>query len=214
MGRQPPPSYRYRSGVTDSLKVLVPATEDEMIGVFLSAELRSARFGDDLRAALETHRVPKELIENPDTGDQEANRLRRAVLTSYRGWGKQESLFGGLPAEKVQWQWVQLDEEDLHTRSFTISWYFEETFGTRRLSEIAEISRRSPADPNNRILEEIRAGRMPEPPILLAEPGMKRLVILEGHVRLITYLVEPQVVPFPIKALLGVSSRISEWSEW
>jgi hypothetical protein len=64
------------------------------------------------------------------------------------------------------------------------------------------------------ILEAVRAGRMPTAPILLAEPGLERLVILEGHSRITAYLVDPAAVWFPIRALVGVSPNISEWSEW
>lgn len=64
------------------------------------------------------------------------------------------------------------------------------------------------------ILESVRLGQMPEPPILLADESLERLVILEGHNRMIAYATEPKEVPFPIRAIVGVSARISEWSEW
>ena len=64
------------------------------------------------------------------------------------------------------------------------------------------------------ILDDVRRGRMPPEPILLTEPGMERLVILEGHVRITAYLLDPAAVSFPIRAIVGVSSDISEWSEW
>ena len=55
---------------------------------------------------------------------------------------------------------------------------------------------------------------MPPEPILLAEPGMKRFVILEGHMRITAYLVDPSIVSFPIRALVGISSDVAQWSEW
>lgn len=189
------------------------ATEDEMIASFLRGELNSPRFGDRLKRALVAQNAMPDLIF-ADTTDEVANRMRRDVLVAYRGWGRYESLFGGLPAEDVEWMWVELEEEDLRDRVFTISYYFEETLGTRRLVEIAEMKRRNDPGSPTPILDDVRAGPLPEPPILMGDAELHRLVILEGHSRMISYLVDPSAVPFPIRAMVGVSSRISEWSEW
>ena len=55
---------------------------------------------------------------------------------------------------------------------------------------------------------------MPVEPIVVAEPTLERMVILEGHARITTYLVEPDLVRFPLRALIGVSAQMSRWSEW
>jgi hypothetical protein len=195
------------------LTVIGTATEEEMIAVFLRAELDSPRLGERLKTALAALNAPLPLILEPDTANPEANRIRSEVLVAYRGWKQYESVFGGLPTDDVTWVWVQLEEEDLRDRVFTIAYYFEETYGTRQASAIGKMKRRTEGSVNP-ILEQLRSGPSPEPPILLAEPGLKRLVILEGHNRILSYLVDPSAVPFPISAMVGFSSRISEWSEW
>jgi hypothetical protein len=195
------------------LRVIAPSTEDEMIAVFLRAGLDSPRFRERLKQALVAHSASPDLIRCAVTTEEPSNQLRRKILETFYGWGQDESVFGGMPGD-VEWLWVELDVEDLLNRVFTIAWYFEETFGTRRAAELAELKRRTEGSLKNPILAEIRAGRFPESPILLSQPDLERMVILEGHNRIISYLVDPDMVPFPIRAILGVSSRISEWSEW
>lgn len=185
-----------------------------MVVIFLLAELDSPKYAEGLKRALSTHDATVELVRHADTNDQDANRLRLEILTTHRGWGQLQSLFGGLPIEDVEWMWMKLDEEDLRTRIFTIDYYFQESLGTRSLNEIGAMKRREDPESVRPILESVRLGQMPEPPILLADTTLERLVILEGHNRMIAYATEPKEVPFPIRAILGVSARISEWSEW
>lgn len=185
-----------------------------MVAIFLLAELDSPKYAEGLKRALSTHDATVELVRYADTNDQDANRLRREILTTHRGWGQMQSLFGGLPKEDVEWVWMELDEEDLRTRVFKIDYYFQESLGTRSLNEIGAMKRREDPESVRPILESVRVGQMPEPPILLADTSLERLVILEGHNRMIAYATEPKEVPFPIRAILGMSARISEWSEW
>jgi hypothetical protein len=119
----------------------------------------------------------------------------------------------------MDWVWVELSERDLIERVFYIQ-YFWETFsgGTRRPPQVAERVRRGDSEVGpeiyQAILADVRRRNLPTPPILVSNPAMERLVILEGHLRITAYLVEPDIVPFPIRALLGLSVYIHEWSEW
>jgi hypothetical protein len=199
---------------------IASATEDEMIATFLRGELGSSRFRARLEQSLERRRLTLDLVRFPDTTDEVENRARRELLVTYRGWGKEESVFGGLSADRVEWMWVELEESELRERVFYIRYFWEEfSGGSRRPSHVAERIRHrdpevGPVDVYLAILDGVRSGRMPAEPILLADPGLERLVILEGHVRITAYLVDPAAVPFPIRALVGVSPDISEWSEW
>lgn len=199
--------------------IIASATEDEMIATFLRAEANSSRFRPELDQALERLGFTVALITSPDITDTAANEVRRQLLGTYRGWGQRESVFGGMPVGNIEWMWVELEESDLRERVFYIQYFWEElTHGSRRPSYVAEqIRSRDPKvllDVYLAILDDVRGGRMPAEPILLAEPGMKRLVILEGHLRITAYLVDPVAVSFPIHALVGVSPQMSEWSEW
>jgi hypothetical protein len=184
-----------------------------MIAAFVRAELDSPRFNVKLRSALAGVGLSVDDISGA-TSVASANDARRLLLTAYRGWGQYESVFGGMP-DDFEWTWAELDEADLRERVYTIKWYFEETLGTRSADEIAEIKRRAADDDSRLQLERsVAEGRHTEPPILLSEPDFRRLVILEGHSRILSYLTAPDLVTFPVLAIIGVSDRVSEWSEW
>ena len=107
----------------------------------------------------------------------------------------------------------ELSQDDLQTRTFTIAWYFLEMRGTRDVSQLAADSGGAESDANT-VAERLKSGESLEPPILIAEPDLQRLVILEGHNRILGYAREMSAVSFPLRVLVGVSSRASEWSEW
>ena len=194
------------------LTLLRAATEDEMIAAFVRAELESPRFGAALRTTLAELGMSVEVVSAaPSIAG--ANEARRQLLAAYRGWGQYESVFGGMP-DDVVWSWADLDESVLRERVFTIKWYFEEAFGTRSAHEIAEMKRRAADTSRSQLERSVAEGRMLEPLILLAEPDLRRLVILEGHSRIVSYLANPDLVAFPIPAMVGTSSRVAEWSEW
>lgn len=194
------------------MTLLGSANEDEMIATFIRAELESPRFGAKLRSAAADLGASIDLLA--DGTSAQAAEARRRLLAAYRGWGQYESVFGGMP-DDLEWSWAELDEAVLRTRVFTIEWWFEETFGTRSVLAIGEMKRCTADDDSRPQLEQARAaGRMLEPPILLSEPDLRRLVILEGHSRILSYMAHPDLAPFPMLALIGTSPRIGEWSEW
>jgi len=189
-----------------------PATEDDMIAAFVRAELHSSRFGAGLRSALDGLGMSVEVV-SAGPSDTGAAAARRRLLAAYRGWGEYESVFGGMP-DDIEWRWAELDEGVLRERVFTIKWYFEETFRTRSAHEIGDIERRAGNGRRAQIERSIAEGRVLEPLILLAEPELRRLVVLEGHSRVLSYLANPDLVKFPVRSLIGTSARVSEWSEW
>jgi hypothetical protein len=194
------------------LTLLRAATEDEMIMTFVRAELESPRFGAELHSTLAELGLSVEVISAaPSVAG--ANEARRQLLAAYRGWGQYESVFGGMP-DDVVWSWVELDESVLRAQVFTIEWYFEEAFGTRSVNEIGEMKRGSGDASRLQLEQSVAEGRALEPPILLAEPDLRRLVILEGHSRILSYLANPDLVTFPILSMVGTSARVAEWSEW
>lgn len=193
-----------------------PVGEPEVIAAFLRAEVSSPRFRDRILAVCRELHVDPAVLERPDTTDTRENARRRDVIVRFRGWGTDEAITAGLPLETIAWHRARLDLDDIRARVFYISWFWEKySDGTRRPTTVA--GRVRPGDdlgPSGEILASVRAGRMPPEPILIARPSLERLVILEGHVRLTAYLIEPEVVPFPIPCFLGITPRASEWSEW
>jgi hypothetical protein len=100
----------------------------------------------------------------------------------------------------------------LETKIFTCINHFKDTFGTRQPGTIAKVWNES-LKPNG-VLTKVRKRQQLEPPILIGDLDFKKLVILEGHNRLISYLRDPSAVQFPIAALLGTSANVSRWCQW
>jgi len=67
------------------MKILRPASENEVVECFVRAELGSSRYGDRVAELAEKH-----------GGDA------RAVLAEHRSWGRDEGIFHGLP-DDVRW---------------------------------------------------------------------------------------------------------------
>src|SRR5437763_4011770 len=71
-----------------------PASEEEMIAVFLRGELDSGRYGKKLRTLLARDRRAEDVLRRPDLGDVEANAYRRRLLEEHRAYERRDGLFG------------------------------------------------------------------------------------------------------------------------
>jgi len=70
------------------MRRLEDSSEAEMIAIWLRTELMaSKRFSSRIDAILERQGIAREVVTEPDISDLEANALRRAVLSEYRGYG-------------------------------------------------------------------------------------------------------------------------------
>lgn len=172
---------------------------------FLRAELDSPSERQRLRATLVRLRAPEEIIVG-DSADAES--LWR-IFTAYRGL---ESVFDGLDLRALVWCRTELTLDDLEAKTFTCVNHFLETYRTRRPIAIARAWNESGLP--NGVLAKIRRGEKLEPPILVGDTEMQRLVILEGHNRLISYLRDPDTVQFPLTVIVGTSSNVSLWCQW
>src|SRR5438034_6870486 len=95
------------------MRLLEPASEDNMIAVSLAAEVTSERYGPQIREILTRLAHPYGIAERPDTGDQAANAIRRQVLAAYRGYPAGD-VFTGMPAD-VAWNLAALTPAELGT---------------------------------------------------------------------------------------------------
>lgn len=59
------------------MRLLKPASDDDMIAVFLAAEATSERYGPRIREILTGLGQPLGIAEQPDTSDDAANAIRR-----------------------------------------------------------------------------------------------------------------------------------------
>jgi hypothetical protein len=95
------------------MRLLGPASENDMIAVFLAAEASSERYGPQIREILSSLGQPFAIAQHPDTSDEGANAMRRHVLAAYRGYPDGD-VFTGMPAD-VTWHHAALTPSELAT---------------------------------------------------------------------------------------------------
>src|SRR5215813_15258501 len=192
------------------MRLLRPASEDDMVAVFLAAEVASERYGPQIMEFLTRLGQPFSVVERPDTSDEAANTVRRQVLAGYRDYPDGD-VFTGMPAD-VRWHYAALTPAELAAVRYIDYEYWTEFSGGTRLA--ADGARRlgpwqhQPLWTIHRqIADNLLAGRLPPPIILISEPGLANLVVIEGHKRVTVMLACRQLLPAEIEVLLGVTAR-------
>ncbi|ROR00377.1 hypothetical protein EDE04_6943 [Streptomyces sp. 2132.2] len=197
------------------VQVLGVSSEDEMVACFLSGELSSQRFGQNLRSHLAAAGQAEQLLTHPDLSDGRANFARRALLAGTRGYGENRDLFENFPTH-VTWTRALLSvDEAAGVRYLDYSYWGELSGGSRR-----------PTDAAARIKAGLRAFDVPNepfvnadhalirgewfPPLILVGERQDNLVCLEGHLRLTAYA----LVGFPtgIECLIGTAPTMGRWA--
>jgi hypothetical protein len=201
------------------MRILEPVSEDEMIAVFLKAEINSPRFGDSILKFLHEHNLDREIIDQPDTTIGRDNQLRRNLLDEYRFYTQRREghLFENFP-HSITWMRVALSREDLNrVKYINYSYWIELSNGTRR-----------PIDTVTNIQNGVAIFRVSSQPFLDAAQTFKRepqfpemifvgealtedLIILEGHFRMTVYYLEPALIPNEITAIIGISPDLQQW---
>src|SRR5260370_7068551 len=109
-----------------------PASEDDMVAIFLAAEVTSERYGPQIRGILTRLGQPGGIGEQPDTRDEAANAIRRQVLAAYRDYPAGD-VFTGMPAD-VTWHHAALTPAELATVRYIDYPYWTEFSGGTRLA--------------------------------------------------------------------------------
>ncbi|MGW5330881.1 hypothetical protein [Streptomyces sp. NPDC004014] len=173
------------------MKLLLPVTLDEVVAVWLGAEVHSNRFGAIVCSMLRRDGLPAALVTDPDLTDEQANAARLGLLREYRGFDQADISFdtyvGGLPVRDLAWWRVSLDAADV-ARLHYINWdyWVEVTGGTRLATTLAsaKLAEQGETDTIDTALRDAFVAGTPVPEIILVDSGPDtRLVILEGHVR-------------------------------
>jgi len=191
------------------MRLLRAASEDDMVAVFLAAEVTSERYGPRIRQILARLGPPRGIAGQPDTSDEAANAIRRQVLAAYRHYPSGD-VFTGMPAD-VTWHHAALTPAELATVQYIDYPYWTDFSGGTRLA--ADGARRlgpwqdmPPGTIYRQVAENLRDGKLPPPIILLGEPGPANLIVIEGHKRLTGLLLCPQWLPPELGVLLGLTA--------
>ena len=188
-----------------------------MIAVFLQAETNSLRFGNNLLKTLEKFKAPKSIIEKPNLDDKEENKLRKKIIADYRGYGKSTELFENFPKD-VQWEWISLSQDDLKKLKYiNYDYWIELSGGSRLAQDAAENIKRGIEifnESNERFFDAAKSlvkGEKFPPMILVSTDKSDCIVILEGHLRLTAYMLEPKTIPQQVEAIIGYSPEFVRW---
>src|SRR5262249_36726821 len=114
------------------MRLLRPASEDDMVATFLAAEVTSERYGPQITDILARLGQSRGIVEHPDTRDESANVVRRQVLAAYRDYPSGD-VFTGMPAD-VSWHQVALTGAELATVRYIDYPYWTDFSGGTRLA--------------------------------------------------------------------------------
>ncbi|MFJ4317153.1 hypothetical protein ACIP46_18060 [Streptomyces lavendulae] len=197
------------------VQLLGVSSEDEMVACFLSGELSSGRFGQNLRSHLAAAGQAEQLLTHPDLSDTGANLARRALLAATRGYGENRDLFENFPTH-VRWARALLSaDEAAGVRYLDYSYWVELSGGSRRPVDAAariNAGLRAFDVPNEPFIDAAHALSRGErfPPLILVGERQDNLACLEGHLRLTAYA----LVGFPtdIECLIGTAPAMGRWA--
>lgn len=199
------------------MELLSPVSLDEVVAVWLGAEIDSGRFGATVRTLLKHDGQPVALLATPDLTDEQANAARLNLLREYRGFDQPdtsiETYIEGVPVRELVWWRVRIDSTDV-ARLHYINWDFwvEVTGGTRLATTYASAKLAEASGPGAMyaaLRDAFVAGAL-VPEITLVDSGPDtRLVILEGHVRATAMAMAGGDLK-PRTALLGRSKVVAD----
>lgn len=194
------------------MKVFDSISDEQMIVRFLQGEFNSKRFGSKIAYRLNHDGKDKSIIFSPNLSDISENEYRKSLL-DYRGFRNRTFLFHGFPVDVV-WQTVELGLSDLQ-QLFVLGqdkWACY-TGGTRKIVDTLKYLDNNPnmeeAGHIQECLNHIRNGDS-FPEVILVGVDISRLVILEGHVRIMSYLLNCDS-GINIKGIVGLSGSMSNW---
>lgn len=193
------------------MNIVKSIPEELVVWSFLAAELNSSRFAEGSKKALKMLNLPKSIVTKPKLGDPIQNQQRAYLLHLTRGWPNQW-LFEKFP-NNVKWCMVDLTIDELKA-SYRLKSSAGMSLIERNVGNTSSMISGSQAVENIdsklvlQIQKKIEAGENILPIILVAKDKASRRVLVEGHSRSIAYALSNQQ---KIKAILGLSSKISSW---
>jgi hypothetical protein len=194
------------------MKFLEKSSSQEMVAEWLKAEMWSKRFSLPLKKVLRKFKQSQSIINDPKLDNKRENILRKKVLFTYR-----KDMLRGFP-KNITWQKAIINIHDLEKIKLINYSYWNELSGDTRLAvdAVENILRgKTVMGVNNRQYMEAarhvkKHGFFPKLILISTQPGAP-VVVLEGHLRLIAYLMEPDGIPNNLIAIIGYSPEFSDW---
>ncbi len=191
-------------------------SENDMILEFLQAELDSSRFGNKINAELLKLNLNRDILTNADLEDTHQNKMRKDLFRAYRDYENEQGLFAGFPKD-IEWYEAELSRKELLSDVHYINYdyWIELSKGSRLPKDAArsieqgvEVFKQS----NSGFLSASNAfkkGKKFHKLILVSD--RKKAVVLEGHLRITVYALNPELIPETLSVIIGYSDNMSKW---
>ena len=186
------------------MRLLRLTTADDMIAVYLTAEIVSERFGGRIMALLQRDGMHRNIVEAPDITNVRENAYRRQLLAGYRPY-----VFEELPSHTVWYRALLMREEVANVRYIDYSYWNEISNGTRlpaKAIEAIKAGRVLYGESTQVFLSVAQALRegahFPELIVVGTAPDAQ-LTVYEGHVRLTAYILAPECLPAELEVIAG-----------
>lgn len=179
-------------------------TEDDMIALFLRAEIVSVRFGEHILAQLRRDCRDRRIVDTPDVTNVAENAYRRGLLAGYRAY-----VFDELPPHTA-WHRAVLSRAEVATIRYIDYDFWNEISANTRLPIVAVEAIRAGREIFGQSLQgfldaasELRAGACFPELILVGTAPDEQLTVYEGHLRLTAYLLAPEQIPEGLDVVVG-----------
>jgi hypothetical protein len=199
------------------VRVLGSLREDEVIALFLRAEVGSSRFASALLKVLVRDGIDRVLVDRPDLLNQHQNEYRRALLSELRGWGANCGLFAGFPAP-VAWCRAALAWDEMMTvRYANLPHWLYLSGGSRRPRDAAKRFRAGhmPEIDLNfyRVIgNALSVGTAPQELIMVSSVDGGDSVLVDGHARMTALALADQPPLLQLTAIVAFTDGLQGWA--
>jgi hypothetical protein len=207
------------------MRLLRPASEDEVVAAFLRAEADdTGRDRASIRDRLAFDGEPLDTVGQPDLSDPRQNAYRRRLLGETRGFGREDGMFVGFPP-RVDWHRAALLRDELLEVRYIddrgCDDYWVTLSGGSRRPRDAAARIRAGIGPDwaigvwdlsgcAAVVRRLRQGSLPEL-IVATDPRLERVVAVEGNARLTSFALFPERLPETIEVFCGIADGLDTW---
>lgn len=207
------------------MRLLRPASEDEVVAAFLRAEAdETGRDRERIVSRLRSDDQPLDVVARPDLDDPGQNAYRRRLLGETRGFGRGDGMFVGFPLQ-VDWHRAELPRDELvevryiDDRGCDDYWVTLSGGSRRPLDAAARI--RARIGPEwaigvwdlagcAAVVRRLCQGTLPEL-IVATDSRGGRVVAVEGNGRLTSFGLFRERLPEAVEVFCAVADGLDRW---